>query len=107
MKAFVSIPVQILGKQFLGTRESAKEITDWIRKDPNARYNRAELHEGISRFGLDSRDPHDVDDRRTLNIHCDQNRYFLEEGDWLVLIVDTGVFTTSTHSRLTANYTEL
>lgn len=107
MKAFVSKPVQILAKQFDGTRESAKEVTDWIKKDPNARYNRAELREEVSKYGFGSDVPHTVDAESYLTVFTDQSTYYIPKGEWLVLIVDTGIYTTYSNERLRENYAEL
>lgn len=107
MKAFVSKPVQILAKQFDGTRESAKEITDWIKKDPNSRYNSAELREQVSKFGFDSLTPHAADDAKELTIHTDSTRIYVKQGNWVVLFVDTGQYCAYHDSRLRENYAEL
>ena len=107
MKAFVSVPVQILGKQFLGTRESAKEIVEWIRNDEKAGYQNAELRENVDQFGFDSLVPHARDNRQVLTIFTESARLVVYSGEWLVLFVETGVWSTYTHSRLTENYAEL
>jgi hypothetical protein len=107
LKAFVSIPVQILGKQFDGTRESAKEITNWIKSDPNSRYNSAELRENVDKFGFDSDQPHSRDSHHVLNIEMDQSRLYLTKNDWAILFVDTGVYSTYSDERLHENYAEL
>jgi hypothetical protein len=107
LKAFVSKPVQIAGKQFDGTRESAKELINWIKSDPTARYNSAELRENVNQFGFDSTGSYFEGNRKTLNIDTDVARYFLHKGDWLVRFIDTGGYTTYDDQRLRAKYAEL
>jgi len=107
LKAFVSKPVQIVGKQFDGTRESAKEITDWIKRDPNSRYNSAELRENVDKFGFDSTIPVSRDARQDLTIHTDTGRYFLTRTDWLILFADTGAYSTDSDRRIREHYAEL
>lgn len=107
MKAFVSKPVQIRGKQFDGTRESAKEITDWIKADPNSRYNSAELRENVDKFGFDSEVPYARDSTHVLNIDLGSGRLYLTKGDWAILFIEDGIYTSYGDQRLREHYAEL
>ena len=104
MKEFVSKPVHIQGKQFDGTRESAKEITDWAKSLIDD-YQSSILKEEVSRFGFESNIPLSVNSEHTLMIFTDRAQYYINRTDWLVLIVDTGIFTTYTDERLNEIYT--
>lgn len=107
MRSFVSKPVQILGKQFDGTRESAKEITDWVKEVLGNKYQNAELRESVAHFGFSSDVPHSVDAQHVLTIYTESGRYYINRSDWMVLIIDRGDFTTYMNDRLHEIYAEL
>lgn len=107
MKAFVSKPVQIIGEQFDGSRESAKKVTDWVKvviKDDE--YKCAELKENVSLWGfMDT--PISELSQNTLVIVTNKCTYYLNRDDWLVQFTETGKFTSYTDARLQEIYNEL
>lgn len=107
MKAFVSKPVHIAGKQFDGSRESAKAITDWVKEVIiDDEYQCAELKENVSHWGfMDT--PISELSLNVLVIATKTSSYYVNKTDWIVQIANTGKFTTYTDARLREIYNEL
>lgn len=108
MKAFVSKPVQILAKLFDGTRESAKEIVEWVKSDPNFKYDSAELREHVAKCGFSTEAVHDTRDTCSLTIYNQfGGKRIVNRGDWLVLHVESEDYSSLSYEELQAHYKEL
>lgn len=108
MKTFELKPKRIEAKQFLGTRESAKEISDWIKADDSAGYSSAELREMVVKGGFDDILTPDASASSVLTIILKERAsLYIEGGDWVVRYVETDTYTVMSHERVTQNYREV
>jgi hypothetical protein len=107
VKSFVSKPVHILGKQFDGSRESAQEITAWVKAViVDDTYRCAELKESVSQWGfLDT--PISEESVNVLVISTDKNTFYINKTDWIVQFADSRKFQTYMNDRLLEIYKEL
>lgn len=105
-QSFVRKSYDLTAMCYLGTRESAIDLIDWVKRDPNANYRSAEFREDVSNGNFGDIPDSKIHVYNSLTIHTDSSRLNLRPGDWLIYFDEDGIYSTTTNQRFIEKYAD-